>query len=55
MIGRLTASGARFVAATDPVEASIAQAMINSDPLGAKVQVEPNAEGRSIITKFEPL
>jgi acetyl-CoA C-acetyltransferase len=55
VIGRLTASGARFVAATDPVEASIAQAMINSDPLGAKVQVEPNAEGRSIITKFEPL
>lgn len=54
VIGRLASTSARFVAMTDPNETAIVQAMIAFDPLGAKVQVEPNAEGRAIIMKFEP-
>ncbi len=54
VIGIQSASGARFVAMTDPDEPSIAQAMIATDPLGAKVHVEQNDQGRAIIRKFEP-
>ncbi|HTP78264.1 MAG TPA: hypothetical protein VMJ73_14955, partial [Rhizomicrobium sp.] len=54
VIGRSASNGARFVAMTDPQEQSIARAMMEADPIGAKVHVEPNAEGRSIVTRFVP-
>ena len=54
VIVRLAASGARFVAMNDPDEPSVAQAMIVADPLGAKVNVEQNDQGRAIVRKFEP-
>ena len=55
VVGRLATSGARFVAMTAPDDAAMAQTMIAADPLGAKVHVELNPEGRSIIKKFVPL
>ena len=55
VVGHLAPSGARFVAMTDPDDTATAQAMIAADPLGAKVHVELNPEGRSIIKKFVPL
>ena len=54
VIGRSASNGARFVAMTDPQEQSIARAMMEADPIDAKVHVEPNAEGRSIVTRFVP-
>jgi acetyl-CoA C-acetyltransferase len=54
VVGKLDASGARFVAMTDPEDATIAQRMIAAEPLGAKVEVELNEQGRSIIRTFDP-
>jgi acetyl-CoA C-acetyltransferase len=54
-VGRLDAGGARFVAMTDIAEPAIAQRMIAEDPLGARVTLTLNAEGRSIVTAFEPV
>jgi acetyl-CoA C-acetyltransferase len=54
VVGTLDASGARFVAMTDPGDTHIAEAMIDADPLGARVTVEQNSEGRSIIRAFSP-
>ncbi len=55
VIGRLGEGGPRFVAMTDPTDPAIARRMIDADPLGAKVTVAPNAEGRSIVTAFNPI
>jgi acetyl-CoA C-acetyltransferase len=54
VVGKLDASGARFVAMTDPEDATIAQRMIAAEPLGANVEVELNEQGRSIIRTFVP-
>ena len=54
VVGRLNEGGARFVAMTDPADPSLAQRMIETDPLGASVDMAPNAEGRSILTAFSP-
>jgi acetyl-CoA C-acetyltransferase len=54
IVGKLEASGARFVAMTDPEDASIAQMMIGAEPLGARVESEPNEQGRSIIRAYAP-
>ena len=54
VVGRLADGGARFVARTDPDDPAIAWRMAEVDPLGARVEVERNAEDRSIIRRFEP-
>jgi len=54
VVGVLEASGARFVAMTDPDDATIAQMMIAAEPLGAKVEAELNEQGRAIIRAFVP-
>lgn len=55
VVGKLKSSGARFVAMTDADDASLAEAMIAADPLGATVNVELNDQDRSIIRAFSPL
>jgi acetyl-CoA C-acetyltransferase len=54
VVGRLDGGGPRFVARTDPDDPTVATHMIAADPLGAFVTVEPNAEGRSVISSFMP-
>jgi acetyl-CoA C-acetyltransferase len=55
VIGRLRdGDGGRFVAMTDPADASGAAWMIENDPLGAKVTVSRNDDGRSIVVGFDP-
>lgn len=54
VVGTLDASGARFVAMTDPEDQTIAQQMVAAEPLGAKVESELNEQGRSLIRKFVP-
>jgi acetyl-CoA C-acetyltransferase len=54
VVGKLEANGARFVAMTDPEDATIAQMMIAADPLESKVTSEPNDQGRSVIRSFVP-
>jgi acetyl-CoA C-acetyltransferase len=54
IVGKLDTGGARFVAMTDPEDATIAQMMIAADPLEGKVSSEPNDQGRSIIRVFVP-
>jgi hypothetical protein len=39
---------------TDPEGGEIVQRMIAEDPLGARVTVATNAEGRAVIRAFEP-
>ncbi len=46
--------GARFVARTDPDDDRLAQRMAAEEPLGARIQVAPNAENRAIIHDFQP-
>ena len=48
VVGRLD-GGTRFVATTDPSETSVAETMIARDPLGARVTMGLNEDGRSII------
>ena len=48
VVGRLE-SGARFVATTDATDPGVAEAMIARDPMGARVAVALNDDGRSII------
>ncbi len=55
VIGHLGEGGPRFLAMTDPADPAIARRMIEADPLGAMVTVAPNAEGRSIVTAFNPI
>ena len=55
VIGHLGKGGPRFIAMTDPADPAIARQMIDADPLGAKVTVAPNAEGRSIVSAFKPI
>jgi acetyl-CoA C-acetyltransferase len=54
VIGRLESGGARFVAMTDPQAPALAEAMIAADPLGARVTMATNAEGRAVIDSFTP-
>jgi len=54
VVGKLEANGARFVAMTDPEDATIAQMIIATDPLGAKVDSSLNDQGRAIIRSFVP-
>jgi acetyl-CoA C-acetyltransferase len=54
VVGRLESNGARFAARTAPDADSIARRMAAEEPLGGRVVVKPNAEGRSIIDDFQP-
>jgi acetyl-CoA C-acetyltransferase len=55
VIGRLRQGGARFVAMTAPADPTLVQRMIAAEPLGASVEMAPNAEGRSILTALRPV
>jgi acetyl-CoA C-acetyltransferase len=52
VIGRLNVGGARFVAMTDPADPTVAGQMIAADPIGARVIMAPNDEGRSVIASL---
>jgi acetyl-CoA C-acetyltransferase len=54
VVGRLDESGARFVARTDMEDDTIARQMMTEEPLGARVRVAPEGDGRSIIEEFQP-
>ncbi len=54
VIGRRARDGARFVAKTDEGDA-IVKAMIDEDPLGARVSYAPNPEGLAVLKMFEPV
>lgn len=54
VIGQLDDSGGRFVARTDLEDDHIARRMMAEEPLGARVSVTRDADGRSIIREFEP-
>ena len=49
------ATGARFLAMTDPADPALAQAMITGEPLGAGVTCRNEADGRRILTSFTPV
>ena len=49
-----TDSGARFVAATDPVDGTIVRRMIEEEPLGAAMATRRDDKGRRIVTAFTP-
>ena len=53
IVGRLDGSGARFVAMTG-ADPSVIRTMIEAEPLGARVEVRPDEDGRSIIRKITP-
>jgi len=54
VVGRLKESQARFVSMTRPGDDSVVQAMIEAEPLGARVEVKPDESGRSIIRAITP-
>lgn len=54
IIGRLRTDNARFIAMTDPEDSTIAQAMIDQEPLGATVTVSMTDDERSIVRGFTP-
>ncbi len=54
VVGRLTDSGARFVARTDPADAGTVQRMAVEEPLGARVALALDADGRALMRGFEP-
>jgi hypothetical protein len=54
LIGALDGGG-RFLAMTDPADQSVVGAMIAADPLGARVALEANDQGQSIVKRFAPV
>ncbi|MBV8684326.1 MAG: acetyl-CoA acetyltransferase [Caulobacteraceae bacterium] len=54
VIGSLRDGGARFVARTDQTDGTLARRMAVEEPLGARVTMVPDEEGRAIIQTFEP-
>ena len=54
VVGSLRDGGARFVARTDQVDGTLARRMAVEEPLGARVTMTPDAEGRAILQTFEP-
>ena len=51
MIGR-TSAGARFAAAAE--DAEIVRRLIAEDPLGGRIAVARQDDGRILVTAFEP-
>ena len=54
VVGRLIGSNARFVSMTSGSDDSVIQTMIEAEPLGARVEVRPGEDGRSIIRAIRP-
>jgi acetyl-CoA C-acetyltransferase len=54
VVGRRLAEGARFVARTAPGDATIVQRMAAEEPLGARVTLAQDHDGRALIVAFEP-
>jgi acetyl-CoA C-acetyltransferase len=54
VVGSLRDGGARFVARTDRADGTLARRMAGEEPLGARVTMSPDAEGRAILQTFEP-
>ncbi|HEY2482494.1 MAG TPA: acetyl-CoA acetyltransferase, partial [Caulobacteraceae bacterium] len=54
IVGRLDGNGDRFVARTPPGDDVIVRQMGTEEPLGGRVVVTLNAEGRSFIEDFQP-
>ena len=46
--------GARFVAMTDPEDAHVVQAMIDHEPLGARVSLQADDAGRTFVRAITP-
>jgi acetyl-CoA C-acetyltransferase len=53
VVGRLNGSQARFVSMTGGDD-SVVRTMIEADPLGARVEVRPGEDGRSIVRSIQP-
>jgi acetyl-CoA C-acetyltransferase len=54
VVGRRLAERARFVARTAPGDATIVQRMAAEEPLGARVTLAQDHDGRALIVAFEP-
>jgi acetyl-CoA C-acetyltransferase len=54
VIVRLESGGARAIARTDLEEAAVAKAMTAAEPLGGRVVLALDVEGRSIVREFQP-
>jgi acetyl-CoA C-acetyltransferase len=54
IVGGLVSGGGRFVAMTDPEDPAIARHMIETDPLGATVDLARNEAGRSLVRALAP-
>jgi acetyl-CoA C-acetyltransferase len=54
VVGKLDDSGARFAARTAADDEGVVSQMIAHEPLGGRVKVGVNEDGRSIISEFEP-
>jgi acetyl-CoA C-acetyltransferase len=54
VVGTLLDGGARFVARTDLADGTLARRMAAEEPLGARVTMSPDADGRAILQTFEP-
>jgi acetyl-CoA C-acetyltransferase len=53
-IGAVEGSGARFIAMTPPDDAAVVQAMIDHDPLRARVELAPDEAGHTLIKALTP-
>ena len=54
VVGRLHGSQARFVSTTRGGDDSVIQTMMEAEPLGARVDVKPDEDGRSIVRAITP-
>jgi acetyl-CoA C-acetyltransferase len=54
VVGALAAGGARFVARTDPADGTIVRRMAAEEPLGARVTLALDPDGRALIAAFDP-
>ena len=54
VVGRLNGSHARFVSMTSRGDDGVLRTMIETEPLGAHVEVRPDENGRSIIRAIRP-
>jgi acetyl-CoA C-acetyltransferase len=53
IVGRLEAGGGRFISTTSADDRSVVDAMMDLDPLGARVEVALDERGRSIVRSIE--
>ena len=53
VVGALVDGGGRFIAMSDPEDGGLVQSMIGQEPLGGRVVLEVDGDGRSIVRSFE--